>query len=76
MEAESGCILIDGIDISKVDLQTLRDKVTTIPQDPVIFKGTLQFNIDPYSRESDESMDHLLARSGLTELMAKDNIDS
>jgi ABC-type multidrug transport system fused ATPase/permease subunit len=41
MEAESGCILIDGIDISKVDLQTLRERVTTIPQDPVIFKGTL-----------------------------------
>jgi len=41
MEAESGSITIDGIDISKVDLQTLRERVTTIPQDPVIFKGTL-----------------------------------
>jgi len=60
MEADSGSILIDGVDISKVDLQTLRDKVTTIPQDPVIFKGTLQFNIDPYGRESDESIENLL----------------
>jgi len=73
MEADSGTIQIDGVDISKVDLQTLREKVTTIPQDPVIFKGTLQFNIDPYGRESNESIDHLLARSGLIELMSKDD---
>jgi len=76
MEAESGSILIDNVDISKVDLQTLREKVTTIPQDPVIFKGTLQFNIDPYSKESNETIEHLLTRSGLTELMTKDNGES
>lgn len=72
MEADSGRILIDGVDISKVDLQVLREKVTTIPQDPVIFKGTLKFNIDPYGKESDESIDLLLARSGLDKLIGKD----
>ena len=31
MEAEKGKILIDGVDIAKLDLQLLREKVTTIP---------------------------------------------
>lgn len=71
MEGEAGCILIDGVDISKVELQTLREKITTIPQDPAIFKGTLSFNIDPFGKESEEVIDNLLDRSGLAELVLK-----
>jgi ABC-type multidrug transport system fused ATPase/permease subunit len=47
IELESGAILIDGVDISKVDLNLLRSKVTVIPQDPTLFTGSLRFNIDP-----------------------------
>lgn len=47
IELESGAILIDGVDISKVDLHLLRSKVTVIPQDPTLFIGSLRFNIDP-----------------------------
>ena len=71
MEGEAGCIIIDGVDISKVELQTLREKITTIPQDPAIFKGTLSFNIDPFGKESEEVIDNLLDRSGLAELVLK-----
>ena len=46
IELESGAILIDGVDISKVDLHLLRSKVTVIPQDPTLFTGSLRFNID------------------------------
>jgi ABC-type multidrug transport system fused ATPase/permease subunit len=69
IELESGLIEIDGVDISKVDLELLRRKVTTITQDPALFTGSLRFNIDPYGEESDETVDELLRKSGLDKLM-------
>lgn len=40
-----------------------------IPQFPTLFKGTLRFNIDPYDKETNESIDALLKKSGLDELL-------
>jgi ABC-type multidrug transport system fused ATPase/permease subunit len=45
-----GAVKIDGVDLSKVAIQTIRERVTTIPQDPALFKGTLHFNLDPYKK--------------------------
>ncbi len=47
VEIVEGSILIDGVDISKVELAYLRSKITVIPQDPTMFTGTLRFNLDP-----------------------------
>ncbi|MBH8553307.1 peptidase domain-containing ABC transporter [Nostocaceae cyanobacterium CENA357] len=44
-EVESGRILIDGYDISKVELYSLRRQVGVVPQDPLLFDGTVQENI-------------------------------
>lgn len=49
VEAFSGVVEIDGIDISKVDLHMLRNKLTVVPQEPVLFNGTLRFNLDPHN---------------------------
>lgn len=68
-----GTILIDGQDISKLYLSELRDRVTTIPQDPVLFKGTLRFNIDPLEKHSDTEIDDLLKRSGLMDILKHDS---
>jgi len=69
MEVETGNIEIDGIDIRKVELQHLRHKITTIAQEATLFKGTLRFNIDPYESETNENIDALLERAGLTKLL-------
>ncbi|CAL8093853.1 unnamed protein product [Calicophoron daubneyi] len=56
IEAAGGRILIDGVDIEKIGLHDLRSKITIIPQDPVIFSGTLKFNLDPTKERSDEEL--------------------
>lgn len=56
LEADSGSILIDGIDISKVGLEELRTKLAIIPQDPTLFTGTIRFNLDPFSMYSDQEI--------------------
>lgn len=47
VELFSGKITIDGVDISKLNLNYLRSRITVIPQDPTLFKGTLRYNLDP-----------------------------
>lgn len=42
LEADSGSIAIDGVDISGLSLNDLRSKMTIIPQDPCLFNGTIR----------------------------------
>ncbi len=53
VEAAGGRIIIDGQDISKLALHSLRSKLTIIPQDPVLFSGSLRLNLDPTGSKSD-----------------------
>ncbi|NXR75548.1 MRP1 protein, partial [Pycnonotus jocosus] len=55
-EAAEGEIIIDGINIAKIGLHDLRFKITIIPQDPVLFAGSLRMNLDPFDQHSDEDI--------------------
>ncbi|NWW64585.1 MRP1 protein, partial [Ifrita kowaldi] len=53
LEGCEGKIIVDGIDISTVGLHDLRGNLNIIPQDPILFSGTLQSNLDPLGKHSD-----------------------
>ncbi|KAI8149775.1 P-loop containing nucleoside triphosphate hydrolase protein [Fennellomyces sp. T-0311] len=65
MEATSGSIKIDGVDISQLGLHDLRSRLTIIPQDPVLFSGTLRSNLDPFGEFTDADLYIALRRSHL-----------
>ncbi|XP_006630977.3 ATP-binding cassette sub-family C member 2 [Lepisosteus oculatus] len=67
IESAGGHILIDGIDIATLGLHDLRSRLTIIPQDPVLFSGTLRMNIDPFEKFSDSEIWRVLELSHLKE---------
>uniref|UniRef100_A0A4W4HCM0 ABC-type glutathione-S-conjugate transporter n=1 Tax=Electrophorus electricus TaxID=8005 RepID=A0A4W4HCM0_ELEEL len=56
LEAAKGEIYIDGINIAELGLHDLRSRITIIPQDPVLFSGSLRMNLDPFDAYSDEEV--------------------
>lgn len=65
VELSNGRILIDGLDISKMGLNTLRSKISIIPQEPVLFEGTIRTNLDPFGERTDTELWDALRRAGL-----------
>ncbi|XP_072749399.1 ATP-binding cassette sub-family C member 5-like isoform X2 [Anoplolepis gracilipes] len=53
VEICEGIIKIDGIDVSKLELDVLRSRLSIIPQDPILFSGTIRSNLDPFQQHTD-----------------------
>ncbi|KAK4321102.1 hypothetical protein Pmani_008086 [Petrolisthes manimaculis] len=60
IEAAGGTIILDGLDIATLGLHQLRSRITIIPQDPVLFGGTLRQNLDPGKVHDDAEVWHAL----------------
>ncbi|KXJ10258.1 Multidrug resistance-associated protein 4 [Exaiptasia diaphana] len=67
-----GRLLIDGIDVTDIGLHDLRSRISVIPQDPVLFGGTLRHNLDPFNEYSDKdlwnALDEVQLRNDIGEL--------
>lgn len=65
VEAAEGQIFLDGINLAEIGLHDLRSNLTIIPQDPVLFSGTLRFNLDPFNHYSDDDLWRSLEQANL-----------
>lgn len=70
IEAAGGSINIDGLDISTLGLYDLRRQLTIIPQDPVLFSGTLRSNLDPFDAKNEVELWRALEHSHLKDFVA------
>lgn len=71
VEPAGGSIDIDGVTTSSLGLRTLRSRLAIIPQDPVLFSGTLRSNLDPFDHHSDTDVWAALQRAHLKETVTK-----
>jgi ATP-binding cassette subfamily C (CFTR/MRP) protein 1 len=67
VELASGSIKIDGIDISTVGLHDLRSRMSIIPQDPTLFRGTIRSNLDPFNQHTDMELWAALRQANLVD---------
>mmetsp|Transcript_12138 Transcript_12138/g.26798 ORF Transcript_12138/g.26798 Transcript_12138/m.26798 type:complete len:1473 (-) Transcript_12138:29-4447(-) len=71
VEEDGGKILIDGVDISKIGISTLRSNISIIPQDPVVFSNTVRYNLDPFRKATDEEIWATLQKVQMDEVIAQ-----
>lgn len=69
VEIDSGSITIDGQNTKDMDLDHLRSCITVIPQDPVLFSGSLRKNLDPLSEFTDDKLEGVLRRAKMGHLI-------
>ncbi|KAG0259962.1 hypothetical protein BG011_002238 [Mortierella polycephala] len=70
IEAVKGQIFVDGVDISTLGLYDVRSRFSIIPQDPVLFAGTIRFNLDPSGTKSDMELWQALEDSYLKDYVS------
>ncbi|CAD8048099.1 unnamed protein product [Paramecium sonneborni] len=73
LEATDGSIIIDGVDISTLNLKQLRESITMILQDSTLFEGTLRENLDPLHQHTDQELNDVALQCCLGDLLLQKN---
>ena len=76
VEPTSGSVEIDGINLIDLGLARARSCTTIIPQDPVLFKGTVAHNLDPFGGSSEEAMAEVVTRARLPRSLLGVEVDN
>jgi ATP-binding cassette, subfamily C (CFTR/MRP), member 1 len=76
VELDEGKICIDGIDTHTLGLSKLRGSIAVIPQDPLLFSGTVRTNLDPFDDYTDKVLFEVLERVGLYKPLGGKNMSS
>ena len=71
--SQGSSITVDGVDVLRCSLASLRRRVSMIPQDPVLFSGDVRFNVDPFNASSDEEVRRALVDA---QLEARTSLDA
>uniref|UniRef100_A0A2K5QFV3 ATP binding cassette subfamily C member 5 n=1 Tax=Cebus imitator TaxID=2715852 RepID=A0A2K5QFV3_CEBIM len=71
VELSGGCIKIDGVRINDIGLADLRSKLSIIPQEPVLFSGTVRSNLDPFNQYTEDQIWDALERTHMKECIAQ-----
>ncbi|KAJ2698674.1 hypothetical protein H4218_003147 [Coemansia sp. IMI 209128] len=69
VEPAMGSVFIDGIDTSTVGLHTLRSNISIVPQDPVLFEGTIRDNLDPRREYTDAQVWEAIEKAKISYLL-------
>ena len=69
MEIVSGAIHLDGVDISQIPRDVIRERIIAVPQDSLVLDETLRKNVDPFATSSDKEIIQALTRVGLRETL-------
>jgi ABC-type multidrug transport system fused ATPase/permease subunit len=75
LEAETGRILVDGVDVGTIALRDLRRGITIVPQDPTLFEGTVRNNLDPFDSFRDETIYDALRSVGLLDAIEEGSVN-
>lgn len=65
VEPEAGTVVIDGVDVSTLGVRHLRSKMSIIPQDPFLYKGTVRRNLDPLENHNETELWEVVETVGL-----------
>ena len=78
IELEGGSITIDGINIKEIGLEDLRSRIAIIPQEPLLFSGSIRDNLDPQREYTDEEIWASLERAQMKEVIVQmpDQLDT